>query len=300
MSFFLQQQRKKRKGGGKGTKSTVNKLPVARLRELQCSVCPLDKIDNRNPHIEPHGASKPLIYILGEAPGREEDKQGMNLVGASGELFHQYMPRAWEGKVRYNNVVRTRPPDNRDPTQTEIQCCAPSVEADIARSKPWAIVGLGRIPLQWSTGLIEGITPYRGRRFVVNIAGHVCWYFACMHPSFLLHREREGYSRSLKSDPAGMEATFKFDLESVQRFFESNTGEDPRHYYESNEPLENISWVQGKTSSDFDRVMGWLDYYEEFEEQALDLETTGIRPYMEKARILSVAIGTYDETVAFR
>src|SRR5580765_2590939 len=156
------------------------------LHKLECRVCPLNKIaTNKNPHMEPTGSKKPLVYVLGEAPGREEDFGNEQFIGASGQLLRARIPDWLLPKIRFNNVVRTRPFKNQTPGPIETECCRPSVERDIAESRPKAIFGFGNVPLHW-VSKFHGITEWRGRRMPVNIAGHSCWYYSFAHPSFLL------------------------------------------------------------------------------------------------------------------
>lgn len=98
------------------------------LHALQCDICPLNdpKLKNQHPHMKPTGVEAPIIYALGEAPGSEEDETGYQFVGASGRLLRRHIPKDWIDKIRWNNVVRTRPPGNRDPSNVEIECCFPA------------------------------------------------------------------------------------------------------------------------------------------------------------------------------
>lgn len=98
------------------------------LHALQCDICPLNdpKLKNQHPHMKPTGVEAPIIYALGEAPGSEEDETGYQFVGASGRLLRRHIPKDWIDKIRWNNVVRTRTPGNRDPSNVEIECCFPA------------------------------------------------------------------------------------------------------------------------------------------------------------------------------
>src|SRR5690348_16848828 len=94
------------------------------LHSLECRACPLDKIrSNKHPHMKPTGAVKPLIYILGEAPGKQEDEEGEQFIGGSGEILRARIPKKLLPQVRFNNVVRTRPDKNATLERIEIECC---------------------------------------------------------------------------------------------------------------------------------------------------------------------------------
>src|SRR3990167_5787774 len=96
---------------------------TALLHRMGCRACPLANLaGNLHPQMEPTGSNKPLVYMLGEAPGSEEDKQGRQFVGESGALLRPLIPERYRKLVRWNNVVRTRPQNNRTPTHVEIEC----------------------------------------------------------------------------------------------------------------------------------------------------------------------------------
>ncbi len=159
------------------------------LGKLGCRACPLSKVQNRHPQMSPVGdEATGGIYLLGEAPGAAEDEVGMPFVGPSGKLLHEvvrsnltrhHLPTRW------NNVVRTRPPNNRAPTESEIACCKPSIVEDIEKYKPAGIIGMGGTPLRWTTGM-TGANTWRGRRLPVKIGNHRCWFYPVNHPSFVL------------------------------------------------------------------------------------------------------------------
>jgi DNA polymerase len=139
------------------------------------------------------GAKRPLIYILGEGPGRVEDETGVQFMGDSGQLLRSEIPRAFKDKIRWNNTVNCRPPRNATPDHTIVECCRPRVVSDIAKSRPKVIFGFGNVPLQWICGF-TGISNWRGRRMPVNIDGHVCWYYPMFHPAFLVRKGRGSYT----------------------------------------------------------------------------------------------------------
>lgn len=92
------------------------------MHHLQCRICPLDKLKNANPHIPAAGAERPLIYILGEAPGATEDRLKGHFVGDSGQILRAELPSELIPHLRWNNVVRTRPLENRDPDMVAVEC----------------------------------------------------------------------------------------------------------------------------------------------------------------------------------
>ncbi|HVX91205.1 MAG TPA: uracil-DNA glycosylase family protein, partial [Candidatus Paceibacterota bacterium] len=155
------------------------KNDIALLHQLECKACPLNRtVGGKMPAT---GAAQPLVYMLGEGPGENEVEQQEQFVGASGKLLRAHIPRAFLSKVRFNNVVRSRPPKNATPEKVEIECCRPSVRADIERSKPRAIFGFGNVPLEWVSDF-SGVTYWRGRRMPIKVGSHTCWYYPMLHP----------------------------------------------------------------------------------------------------------------------
>ena len=116
------------------------------------------------------GAGDPAagVMFIGEGPGAEEDRQGLPFVGRSGKLLDQLiveelgMTRA---QVYIANVVKCRPPENRDPKPDEIDACRPYLTAQLDLIRPAVCVTLGRYAAQWLLNTTEGITKLRGRAY---------------------------------------------------------------------------------------------------------------------------------------
>ena len=243
--------------------------------------------------MEPTGAKHPKIYFLGEAPGKSEDEEGRQFVGASGRLLRARIPPEWDKQIRWNNVVRTRPRTkdggNREPTDVEITCCRKSVEGDIAASKPLAIFGFGAVPLKWVAER-DGITLWRGRRFPVNVSGHECWYYPMLHPAYILHQEGEkrGYAEQLKE-------VFALDLKRAFAEIDSL----PEAVVHTREVAEyGVEIVEGK-SGDLARLEKYLGWAKTQKLVGFDWETNGIRPYGEGAKFLTAAVGTDELSFAW-
>jgi len=109
-----------------------------------CTKCGLCK--GRNNAVPGEGSYGAEIMFIGEGPGAEEDKQGRPFVGAAGKLLTQLIESIGlsREKVFIANVVKCRPPGNRDPLPEEITACWPYLEQQIKIIKPKLIVTLGR------------------------------------------------------------------------------------------------------------------------------------------------------------
>ena len=112
---------------------------------LQCAACRLRL--TRNNAVLYRGPIDAPLMLVGEAPGQQEDTFGKPFVGPSGQLLSRLLARAGiiESRVYLCNVVKCRPPTNRNPTQTEIRCCRPWLVGQIQLVKPNVIIAMGKV-----------------------------------------------------------------------------------------------------------------------------------------------------------
>ncbi len=250
-----------------------------------------------HPNMPPSGAEEPTVYILGEAPGETEDERDEPFVGKAGETLRDAIPRGWEEECRFNNCVRTRPPNNRTPTQYEIEAFRKSVEQDIELSKPFAIIGTGAIPLQWMLGESFGqISICRGRRFPVKIGSHECYFYPVHHPSYI-NRVRNDRKVGQEECPGTeLERAFQDDIRRV--FDETQTLPFARvvDLKKLDEGIETYLGDRGDIDVIFERLDNFMVNCKRV---GIDIETSKKRPYSRDARILTIAIGTMDKTIAF-
>lgn len=110
----------------------------------------------------PHAA----LMFVGEAPGADEDEQGLAFVGRAGQLLTDIIEKGLKLKradVFIANVLKCRPPGNRNPEPDEIGSCQPFLEQQIAAIRPKVLVGLGKFAGQWLLKTAEPISKIRGR-----------------------------------------------------------------------------------------------------------------------------------------
>lgn len=280
--------------GGGGSSARPSGTPkVETLHRLQCRLCPLNNQSwLRNPHMEPTGSKRALVYMLGEAPGEQEDKRGRQFVGKSGELLRAFIPEEWNDRLRWNNVVRTRPPENRTPEFIEIECCRPSVVADIVATKPVAIFGFGNIPLEW-VSTYTGIYKWRGRRMPVNVGGHKCWFYPMLHPSGLSRKRTEREKRSGRRFPLDKIATederaFHFDMKRAFREIDEGLPEPVVHNRAVAET--GVEIITTFTDASVKRIEEVLMQMRLAKVVGVDYETKGIRPYPKGNKIITAAV----------
>jgi DNA polymerase len=136
------------------------------------------------------GNSDARIMFVGEAPGAEEDRQGLPFVGASGKLLDRMLESIGLDRTSFyiTNIVFWRPPGNRNPSTNEIAVCLPFVERHIELADPDILVALGGPSAKTLLARTEGITRLRGKWFeyaTPKLARPID-AMAIYHPAYLL------------------------------------------------------------------------------------------------------------------
>src|SRR3989440_9831677 len=128
------------------------------------------------------------IMFVGEAPGREEDIEGLPFVGRSGKLLDRMISAIGldRSRVYIANVIPWRPPGNRTPTPQETQICLPFIQRQIELVTPDVLVTLGNPSTQALLSTREGIMKTRGRWFDYDTGTRVIRAMATFHPAYLL------------------------------------------------------------------------------------------------------------------
>jgi DNA polymerase len=148
-----------------------------------CPKCELAR--TRTNAVPGEGPSDARVMLIGEGPGWHEDRQGRPFVGNAGKFLNELLGKAGlsRDEVFITNVVKCRPPGNRDPMPDEIAACAPYLERQIAAIDPEVIVTLGRFSMaRWFPGerisKIHGQPKRDGKRLIVPM----------YHPAAALHQ----------------------------------------------------------------------------------------------------------------
>jgi DNA polymerase len=108
------------------------------------------------------------LMFVGEGPGAEEDRQGLPFVGRSGQLLDRLLAEEMgltRDRCYIANVVKCRPPENRDPKPDEIDACRPYLDDQLRLIDPAVVVTLGRFAAQTLLGTSDGISRLRGRTY---------------------------------------------------------------------------------------------------------------------------------------
>lgn len=130
---------------------------------VKCTRCRLHK--NRKNVVFGKGNPTAEIVLIGEAPGKWEDEKGIPFVGAAGKELDRALEEAGieRNDIYITNVVKCRPPGNRNPKSDEIETCNPYLKKQLEIINPSVLVFMGNIPLSLATGNPSGITKKRGK-----------------------------------------------------------------------------------------------------------------------------------------
>lgn len=136
------------------------------------------------------GNPKAKIMLVGEAPGRDEDIQGLPFVGKSGQLLDRMLAAIGLNRetVYISNVIPWRPPGNRTPTPAEVEICRPFIERHMELVAPDLLVMVGGSSAKMMLQTTEGILKLRGRWQNLVIGGREVDAIATLHPAYLLRQ----------------------------------------------------------------------------------------------------------------
>lgn len=176
-----------------------------------CQKCPLSR--SRTQIVFGEGPPDAEIMFVGEAPGFHEDQQGRPFVGAAGKLLTELLQSIGLSRQRVYiaNVLKCRPPDNRNPAPDEIEACLPHLLRQVELIRPKVVCTLGNFATQVLLGKKVGITKVRGRHFQVNNF----FVFPALHPAAALHQ-------------GGMTQALREDFQNLKKFLDLNLEPAPQ------------------------------------------------------------------------
>ncbi|RIK99607.1 MAG: uracil-DNA glycosylase [Proteobacteria bacterium] len=136
------------------------------------------------------GNPQARVMFVGEAPGRDEDLQGLPFVGRSGQLLNRMMAAIGLSRdsAYITNIIPWRPPGNRDPSPIETQICLPFIKRHIELVDPEVLVCLGKPSTQTLLNVTDGIVRTRGRWFDYDTGSRVIGAMPTFHPAYLLRQ----------------------------------------------------------------------------------------------------------------
>lgn len=202
---------------------------VALYKEVgACTRCPLH--ETRSKTVFGAGNADAELMFVGEAPGAEEDRQGLPFVGRAGQLLNQLLEEIGlsRGEVFIANVLKSRPPGNRDPQPLEIEACKPYLFEQVRLIQPKVVCTLGNFATKLLTGSPLGITKVRGTPQVHELGGRTVLLMPLLHPAAALRTPamKETLRADLATVPALLAAPAPEPVPSAEEIAAAATPED--------------------------------------------------------------------------
>lgn len=234
------------------------------LPDGNCEKCQLFQTC-KSPYMKSNGADDPVVLLIGEAPGEIEDREGIPFVGRSGRLLRQTLSEFFHSsEVRFTNIVRCRPPDNKI-TKKAIKCCEHNVLDEIDQYDPDIVLLLGNVPLHAILGE-AGITTWNGA--VIERDDRI--YVPLYHPAYIL-RNRAAMDEWLKGFFSAEEAL----AGDVKR---------DNHEYIFPTSIEDVEKMESHLAN-----YGWV---------AFDTETASLDAHAANATVLACSLAAGDKAYA--
>lgn len=169
------------------TDDAIAALGALREEVECCSNCALG--ETRTKAVFGEGDPGADLMFIGEAPGYHEDQQGRPFVGQAGKLLEQLLASIGmtREQVYIANVLKSRPPNNRDPRPEEIDACRPYLWRQIEIIRPKVICTLGNFATKLLSGDQRGITKVHGQQQAMELAGHRLYLYPIFHPAAALY-----------------------------------------------------------------------------------------------------------------
>jgi len=207
---FVHKDSQKKLFGGESD-ALPNDLPELEKTALRCTKCP-DLVENRTQVVFGVGNPNAQLMFVGEAPGRDEDIQGIPFVGRAGQLLTKIIVAMKMNRddVYIANILKCRPPQNRNPLPTEMVNCTPYLEKQIDLIRPRILVALGSIAARALLQVPDSIGKLRGKFYSYRGIPLMVTY----HPAYLLRNPNE-------------KKTVWEDMKKVMKFLAEEKGERP-------------------------------------------------------------------------
>jgi uracil-DNA glycosylase family 4 len=291
LSFFFNEAKAEAKA--KPVKKAVSKnakdIPLHTLSKMGCSGCPRNADNIQSPKMKPSGTKQPSIYLLGGSPSTEDDELNMHWSSAEGRNILSKFGRSFtEAEIRSNYITQC----HGDQTAVEIACCRQRIVADIEASRPEVIVTVGDAALHWVTDHSKSnALILHGRVLVARIGTHTCKVVPIIWPNYV-------HKNNGRQSPH--ENALEFDVRLVKDLV---MGKLPA--YDALRPYqgpydEGITIITGQDPGDLQKLAQALKRIKQNRKGAIDIETNGFRPYrLKNPMLLTVAVGTFEDTVAF-
>lgn len=169
------------------SETTQDRLDDLEDEAAGCQKCGLS--ENRTQVVFADGTAEADIFVIGEAPGAQEDEQGLPFVGKAGELLRGGFEKVGldEDQIYITNTVKCRPPGNRDPREDELSACRPYLDRQLDLVDPSVVLALGSFAVGYCLGEGTRVGASRGTVHEWNGRDLVTTY----HPAYILRNNNE-------------------------------------------------------------------------------------------------------------
>lgn len=203
---------------------------VALFNEVkECTKCPL--YETRTKAVFGAGNADADLMFVGEAPGAEEDRSGLPFVGRAGQLLNQMLEEIGLARddVFIANVLKSRPPGNRDPHPDEIGACEPYLWEQVRLIEPRVVCTLGNFATKLLSGSPTGITKVRGTPQVHELGGRTVFLLPLFHPAAALRTPavKETLRADFATIPELLQRPLPGPAPSAEEIAEAEAGDDP-------------------------------------------------------------------------
>jgi len=176
-------------GGAMAAAGAANSLAELKAAMEGFEGCALKRTANNTVFAD--GVAEGRVMLIGEAPGRDEDRIGKPFVGRAGQLLDKMLASIGLDRQKnayITNVINWRPPDNRDPSPEEAAACLPFLRRHIELARPKVIILLGAVAARHVVGVSDGIMKLRGRWMEYRVGDAMVPLMPTLHPAYLLRQ----------------------------------------------------------------------------------------------------------------
>ncbi len=171
-----------------GPDGSPTHMDVDGLAVSGCERCS-ELVASRSQIVDGDGPADADLLFVGEAPGQQEDREGVPFVGRSGDVLDETLGEVGLSRsdVRITNCVRCRPPDNRDPRVAELDSCRTYLVAEVERVDPVLVVAIGKVPAEHLLERDVAVTSEAGDVFDCEIGSRRRQVLVSVHPAATLY-----------------------------------------------------------------------------------------------------------------
>lgn len=276
-------------------KVRLQDIPVQAMAEMGCKVCPVEKSTPEDvAKLQPVGGGRQVdAYLLFAAPtmtdGFADPDSPRSVKDKAVAAVLEKLPRGAGRRTRLGGVTQCGS-QTADVNQAAIACCQNRVVADIEASKPFVVIGVGDAPLAWATGFPAHAPTWRGAYVSIKVGRHECLYYGVNYPNWAFRDAMRGRGKSEH------EMTLEHDLRQV--FQDIDAGLDLVEYH-TGDYDKGIEKITGNEPGDMQRLERGLADLAGVSRGAVDIETSGLRPWAVDPLVICAAVGTFEHTLAF-